>query len=143
MTREEIEDHNRMLRERTMELAADPTKPFVAPRAQEPAPHLEFAPLRNALERLQKAAAAYDRGSAHDDRIAMRLERALTLDQGLPGRPWYRHYVYAPGAYTGYGVKTFPAVREAIELKKWSEANAQIGVLANVINGYASLLERK
>ncbi|HEX6099010.1 MAG TPA: M28 family metallopeptidase [Thermoanaerobaculia bacterium] len=142
-TREEIEDHNRMLRERTMELAADPTKPFVAPRAQEPAPHLEFAPLRNALERLQKAATAYDRGSSHDDRIAMGLERALTRDQGLPGRPWYRHHVYAPGAYTGYGVKTFPAVREAIELKKWSEANAQIAVLANVINGYASLLERK
>jgi N-acetylated-alpha-linked acidic dipeptidase len=142
-TRAEIEDRNQLLRERAMELAADPTKPFVAPRAQEPAPHLEFAPLRNALERLQHAAKAYDRDASHDDRIAMRLERALTRGEGLPGRPWYRHHVYAPGAYTGYGVKTFPAVREAIELKQWSEANAQITVLANVINGYASLLEKK
>ena len=142
-TRAEIEERNLMLRERTMELAADPTKPFVAPASQEPAPHLELAPLQNALERLQKAATAYDRDSSHDDRIAMQLERALTRDEGLPGRPWYRHYVYAPGMYTGYGVKTFPAVREAIELKKWDEANAQIVVLANVINGYAQLIEKK
>ena len=140
-TRAEIEERNRQLRERTMELAADPKKPFVAPPAQTPGPYLEFAPLRNALERLQKAATAYDRGTSHDDRIAMRLERALTRDEGLPQRPWYRHYVYAPGLYTGYGVKTFPAVRESIELHKWDEANAQIVVLAKVIEGYAKLIE--
>lgn len=142
-TRAEIDERNLMLRERTMELAADPTRPFVAPPAQAPAPYLEFAPLKNALDRLQKAAAAYDRGSSHDDLVARQLERALTRDEGLPGRPWYRHYVYAPGQYTGYGVKTFPAVREAIELKKWDEANRQIVVLANVINGYAQLIEKK
>jgi N-acetylated-alpha-linked acidic dipeptidase len=142
-TRAEIEERNLMLRERTMELAADPTKPFFSPAAQQPAPYLELAPLKNALERLQKASAAYDRDSSHDDRVAMRLERALTREEGLPGRPWYRHYVYAPGQYTGYGVKTFPAVREAIELKKWDEANRQIVVLANVINGYAQLIEKK
>jgi len=142
-TRADIEERNRQLRERTMELAADPTKPFVAPPAQALGPYLEFAPLRNALDRLQKAAAAYDRGASHEDRIAMQLERALTRDEGLPQRPWYRHYVYAPGLYTGYGVKTFPAVREAIELKKWDEANAQIVVLAKVINGYSELIEKK
>ncbi len=142
-TRDEIAERNLMLRERTMELAADPTKPFVAPAAQADAPHLEFAPLTNALDRLQKAATAYDRDASHDDRIAMQLERALTRDEGLPGRPWYRHYVYAPGQYTGYGVKTFPAVRESIELKKWDEANRQIVVLAGVINGYAQLIEAK
>jgi len=142
-TRAGIDERNRQLRERTMELAADPKKPFVAPPAEEPAPFLEFAPLRNALERLQKAAKAYDRPDSRDDRVAMRLERALTRDEGLPQRPWYRHHIYAPGLYTGYGVKTFPAVREAIELKRWKEANEQIVVLANVINGYAALLEKK
>ena len=140
-TRGEIEERNRQLRDRTMELAADPTKPFIAPPALPAGPHLEFAPLRNALDRLQKSAEAYDRGDSRDDRIAMRLERALTRDEGLPQRPWYRHHVYAPGLYTGYGVKTFPAVREAIELRKWDEANAQIVVLAKVIEGYAKLLE--
>ena len=126
-----------------MELPADPTKPFVAPPAQTPAPFLEFAPLKNALDRLQKAAKAYDRGDAREDRIAMSLERALTRDEGLPQRPWYRHHVYAPGLYTGYGVKTFPAVREAIELHRWDEANEEIAVLAKVINGYAELIEPK
>ena len=51
------------------------------------------------------------------------FEASLTAADDLPGRPWYRHYVYAPGAYTGYSVKTLPAVREAIEQKKWDEVN--------------------
>lgn len=140
-TRVMVDERNRMLRDRAFEIAADPTKKFVPPPGLEAAPHLEFAPLRNALERLQRSAAAFDRREVRDDRIAMSLERALTRDEGLPGRPWYRHYVYAPGLYTGYGVKTFPAVREAIELRKWDEANAQIQVLAKVIEGYAKLLE--
>jgi N-acetylated-alpha-linked acidic dipeptidase len=67
----------------------------------------------------------------------------LTRDAGLPGRPWFQHQVYAPGLYTGYGVKTFPGVREAIELRKWNEANEQIVVLAKVIDGYSATLEKK
>jgi N-acetylated-alpha-linked acidic dipeptidase len=139
--RAEAEERNRQLREKTMELAADPTKPFVAPPAEEPVPHLEFAALQNAIDRLKKSAAKFDAASSRNDRVAMRLERALTRDEGLPQRPWYRHHVYAPGLYTGYGVKTFPAVRESIELKKWDEANRQIVVLAKVLEGYARLLE--
>jgi N-acetylated-alpha-linked acidic dipeptidase len=71
----------------------------------------------------------------------MRLERALTRDAGLPGRPWYKHHVYAPGFYTGYGVKTLPGVREAIEQRKWKEANEQIVIAAKVIEGYAAALD--
>jgi N-acetylated-alpha-linked acidic dipeptidase len=138
-TREETEDQNALARER--ELAADPTKPFIAPKAKSAVPHLELAPLRNAAERLKKAAEKFDAAESRDDRTLMRLERALTRDEGLPQRPWYRHYVYAPGLYTGYGVKTLPAVREAIELRKWGEANAQAIVLANVLDGYTRLLD--
>ncbi len=140
--REETEEKNRRIRERTMTLAADPTKPFVAPKEDEPVPHLELAPLRNAVARLTKAARAFDSSTSRDDRTVMRLERALTRDEGLPGRPWYRHHVYAPGLYTGYGVKTLPAVREAIEQRRWSEANEQIVVLAKVLEGYASALAK-
>ncbi|HEX2061929.1 MAG TPA: transferrin receptor-like dimerization domain-containing protein [Thermoanaerobaculia bacterium] len=140
--RVETEEANRMIRERTLELAADPTKPFVAPKPEEPVPHLEFAPLQNAVARLKKSARAFDASGARDDRMLMSLERALGREEGLPGRPWYRHHVYAPGFYTGYGVKTLPGVREAIELRKWKEANEQIVVLANVLNGYAAMLER-
>ena len=140
--RADAEERNRQLRDKTMELASDPTKPFIAPKSEEPAPHLEFAALTNALERLKKSAAKFDAAASRDDRVMMSLERALTRDEGLPSRPWYRHHVYAPGLYTGYGVKTFPAVREAIELKKWDEANREIGVLAKVIEGYAALLDQ-
>jgi len=139
--REETEEKNRELRERTMEIAADPTKPFVAPKTEEPVPFLSLSPLQNAVARLQKAAREYDRAATHDDRIAMRLERALTREQGLPTRPWFKHHVYAPGLYTGYGVKTLPGVREAIEQRRWKEANEQIVIVAQVLEGYAAALE--
>ncbi|MDQ3280848.1 MAG: M28 family peptidase [Acidobacteriota bacterium] len=137
--RKETEEANRMLRDRTAELAADPLDPYVAPKEQEAVPHLEFAPLQNAVARLQKNAAAFD-AAKRDDRTLMRLERALTRDEGLPSRPWFRHHIYAPGFYTGYGVKTLPGVREAIEQRKWSEVNAQIVIAAGVIDRYANML---
>jgi len=140
-TREETEDQNALVRE--LELAADPTRPFVAPNKKGEVPHLELSPLRNAVERLKEAAQAFDAAESHDDRTVMQLERALTREGGLPSRPWYRHHVYAPGLYTGYGVKTLPAVREAIEMRQWKEANAQVLVLADVLDGYTRLLDAK
>ena len=139
--RVDTEDRNRMIREKTFEVAADPTKPFFAPRAEDAVPHLEFAPLQNAVAKLQKAAKEFDAAASRDDRVVMRLERALTRDAGLPGRPWYKHHVYAPGFYTGYGVKTLPGVREAIEQRHWREANEQIVIAAKVIEGYAAQLD--
>ena len=140
--REETEEKNREIRDRAMELASDPTKPFVMPKTEEPVPFLSLAPLQNAVARLEKAARAFDAAASHDDRTLMRLERTLTREQGLPNRPWYKHHVYAPGFYTGYGVKTLPGVREAIEQRKWKDANEQIVILANVLEGYAAELER-
>jgi len=72
----------------------------------------------------------------------MQLESHLTRPEGLPKRPWFKHHVYAPGYYTGYGVKTLPGVREAIEQKKWSEANEQAVILAKVLDGYTAALDR-
>ena len=139
--RANTEDETRMVREKTLEIAADPTKPFIAPKVNDPVPHLEFAPLHNAVARLQKAAKEFDAAASRDDRAVMKLERALTRDAGLPGRPWYKHHIYAPGFYTGYGVKTLPGIREAIEQRKWAEANEQIKVAAKVIEGYAAALD--
>jgi len=64
----------------------------------------------------------------------MHSELALTDASGLPRRPWYKHQIYAPGFYTGYGVKTLPGVREAIEQKEWPEAQEQIKKLAQTLN---------
>jgi len=148
--RKSTDEHNRLLNEHTLELAADPTKTFVAPPAEAPVPYLDFAPLQNAVARLKKSAdefakayasalnaGASARGAALD-RALQRAEQSFTRGDGLPRRPWYRHQIYAPGFYTGYGVKTLPGIREAIEQRKWSEANAEIGVVAKVIDDYAA-----
>jgi N-acetylated-alpha-linked acidic dipeptidase len=68
-------------------------------------------------------------------------ERKLTSTEGLPRRPWFQHLIYAPGAYTGYGVKTIPGVREAIEQKKWKEADEQIVQAAKALQDEATLVD--
>jgi N-acetylated-alpha-linked acidic dipeptidase len=78
----------------------------------------------------------------HDlNKQLMMSERTLTSPEGLPGRPWFRHMVYAPGLYTGYGVKTIPGVREAIEQKQWKEADIQIARAADIFENEASLID--
>ncbi|MES1161093.1 MAG: transferrin receptor-like dimerization domain-containing protein, partial [Bacteroidota bacterium] len=67
-------------------------------------------------------------------------EQQLLSDNGLPRRPWYRHAIYAPGFYTGYGVKTLPGIREAIEQRNWKEAQEQIEVAANVLKKFSDYL---
>ena len=148
-TRRDIDERNRLLRDNVYVVAADPTKTFVPPKPEPPAPYLNFAPLQNAVARLQRAARDYasaasgvPSNAAELDRVLMRVEQLLTRDAGLPRRPWFRHQIYAPGFYTGYGVKTLPGVREAIEQKNWTEASQQIDIVAKVIDGYAAEVER-
>lgn len=149
-TRAKIEQSNRD--RKAMELAADPTKTFVAPKEEPPAPYVNFAPLQNAVAHLKRVAGDLDKASASAveadaarqqslDRALMHLEQAL-LGPGLPNRPWFRHQVYAPGFYTGYGVKTLPGVREAIEQKQWELANEQIATTAKVLDTYANEVEK-
>ncbi len=71
----------------------------------------------------------------------LQSERKLTSPQGLPGRSWFKHQIYAPGFYTGYGVKTIPGVREAIEQKKWKEADAEIVLVGRVLQDEAALID--
>ncbi len=71
----------------------------------------------------------------------MESERRLTDDAGLPRRPWYKHIIYAPGVYTGYDVKTMPGVREAIEQKRWPEADAEIIRVAKVLENESALID--
>ena len=73
--------------------------------------------------------------------ILRNMERALTRGHGLPKRPWYKHHIYAPGFYTGYGVKTLPGVREAIEQSEFEQVQAQIDILASVINKFSSKIK--
>lgn len=152
--RSRLEREAELARSGAFRLAADPTRPFVEPEAQEPAPYLNFAPLRNAHDRLARSARDADLSLiaavvGGDEAVQVQLdelivgsERLLTRDHGLPGRPWFRHHLYSPGLYTGYGVKTLPGVREAIEQGDWDEAQTQIEIAAQVLDDYAEQLKR-
>jgi len=154
--RGDVERHNRLVRERRYELAADPQDQLAPAEQKSTVPHFNWAPLLEARDRLDEAAAAQSealvartRGgdaigagaAAAIDRALYLAERAMTWDEGLPRRPWFRHHVYAPGFYTGYGVKTLPGVREAIEEESYVEAQTQIAVLAGRLDALAEALE--
>ncbi|HTP78851.1 MAG TPA: transferrin receptor-like dimerization domain-containing protein, partial [Bacteroidota bacterium] len=152
--RAETEEMNKKIADRSLENAADPTKTYVVPKPKEPVPYLNFAPLQNAVSNLEKAAKRYEKASGEKlstlprekraalNAILISMEHMLTRPEGLPGRAWYKHQVYAPGLYTGYGVKTLPAVREAIELRKWKEADEEIGVVGQTLDQYAERLQK-
>lgn len=149
----ETTEHNRRIDDGTFRLAANPAEPFVAPSKLDAVPTFDLSPLTAVVDRLRVAARRFDaaaaasltRGNAQlasANAIVFAAERALTRKEGLPRRPWFRHQVYAPGYYTGYGVKTLPAVREALEQRAWDEARQQIPLVAATLNRYASEIER-
>ncbi|HET9767010.1 MAG TPA: transferrin receptor-like dimerization domain-containing protein, partial [Thermoanaerobaculia bacterium] len=154
--RDETTEENRRIREGVYAAAWDPKQTWVVPAPKEPVPFLNFAPLANAVQQVQEAAGRHAKAvaarraqgplepaaAAPYDQALMAIEHALTRREGLPGRPWYVHQVYAPGVYTGDGVKTLPAVREAIEQRRWEEAEQQIGVLAEVLRGAAAAMDK-
>jgi len=119
------------------------------------APAIDLAPLRSSLDRLDKAAAAYNKASLSDratalpqnklaelNRLLYTSERAFRHDAGLPRRPWFKHLAYAPGFYTGYGVKTLPGIREGIEQRQWDEARAFVPIVAKAIDALSAQVER-
>jgi N-acetylated-alpha-linked acidic dipeptidase len=151
--REQAETQAGLLRDRVFQLAADPAKSSGLPTPLDRVPHIEFAALENSLDRLQRSAKAYDDALAKNgaDLPSARLEHLqllmLTIDQtlapeiGLPRRPWYKNLVYAPGRLTGYEAKTLPGVREAIEDRRWADANHYATVTAQALNNYSDRLD--
>ncbi len=149
---EQITERNRQIEEGLFKFTSDPRDPVTAPQHQQPAPQLNFAPLLNALDSLNHSASRYDRAysravtegrSAVAKGVNERLvqaERALTSTEGLKNRPWYVHMLYAPGFYTGYGVKTIPGVREAIEQGQWQDADREIARAASALEREATLI---
>ncbi len=142
-----------LLRDHVYQLAADPTQASRPPAPLAPVPFLEFAPLQNAVARLARSARGYDAALAHDgaglppDRLARLQALMLTIDQtlappvGLPGRPWYKNLIYAPGRFTGYRAKTLPGVREAIEEHRWDDANRYAQLTGEALVAYADRLD--
>jgi N-acetylated-alpha-linked acidic dipeptidase len=147
--KEETIETNRQIKEGVFGAIANPREKLVAPREEQVPPDLDFKPLRAAGEKLKKSAAAFDAVAAAWSGTAakgvngklIRSERLLTRAEGLPQRPWYKHQIYAPGFYTGYGVKTLPGIREAIEQKRWREAEEHIARIVSVLQEQAELID--
>ncbi|MEP1093900.1 MAG: M28 family metallopeptidase [Cyclobacteriaceae bacterium] len=149
--REAAEKHNAMLDKDVFQLVADPTKPFTNPKRKESVPFLDFSPLQNAIANLESKTDRISNLSSKnlsDDQMEKinnaiaKSEQMLLREEGLPRRSWFKHQLYAPGFYTGYGVKTLPGVREAVEQDNWAEAQNQIGILAEVLNNFGLHLDK-
>lgn len=150
--RDETKAMNQIIANGMLKAVQDPKETYVMPAAKENVPFLNFAPLQNAVAKLTESARVFQVASkgkqinaakqAELDRLLYLSERSLTRDQGLPRRDWFRHQIYAPGFYTGYGVKTLPGIREAIEQRNWTEAEEQIRLAAATIEKFAAEIDK-
>jgi len=148
---------NQELDEGAFEATSDPEHPIVAPKREELPPFINFAPLENGSAAMKRSADHFEKalakaqehgGAAYANNAVQKLnqklieaERAFLDENGLPERPWFKNQIYAPGAYTGYGVKTIPAVRESIEQKKWSQAEQGAQTVGKVLQNEADMIE--
>ncbi len=156
-TRKDTDAQHKLLDAHTFTLDADPTRTVLPPERDSDVPAINLAPLDQAAQQLARSAQAFEtaynkRADAGFDLSAKqsqelsarmgRMEQALTDPNGLPTRPWFKHMIYAPGMLTGYGVKTLPGVREALEARRWDEANQYAVITAKVIDGYRTQLDQ-
>lgn len=125
-------------------LATDTAKHIAPDPARSAVPFINFSPLQNALaafrittdslDAMLKASAPKKDATAAINKLLYTAEQQLLLPEGLPRRPWYKHSIYAPGFYTGYGVKTLPKIREAVEQRNWTEAQEGVEDVAEAVN---------
>ncbi|MBS1859269.1 MAG: M28 family peptidase [Acidobacteria bacterium] len=155
--RQQTIERNRMIDDGVYAAADDPRHPLAPPPREAVPPVLNFAPLENGYAALERTAQAYSKalaqaaenGGSELARVSLRdvnarliaVERALTLSDGLPQRPWFENQIYAPGFYTGYGVKTLPAVRESIEQKQWKLADEEIVRVGKVLENAGEAID--
>jgi N-acetylated-alpha-linked acidic dipeptidase len=149
---DDARERARQLDEGDWRAVDDPRRPLQAPARLPLPPALNFAPLENAVTALTASAARFQKagqaGAAASADVVRQVnarlrdaERQLTDPAGLPGRPWFRHLLYAPGLYTGYGVKTLPGVREALEQKQFAAVEAEVVRAARAVERLAALLD--
>ncbi|HVM87352.1 MAG TPA: M28 family metallopeptidase [Puia sp.] len=142
---------NQLIKEKYYSNTIDTAEKLLPPNIKDEVPYLNFSSLQNAMLSLEKStnnlSAVLDKVKLNDtkqdevNKELYRAEQKLLTEKGLPRRGWYRHALYAPGFYTGYGVKTLPGIREAIEQRNWKEAQEQIETDAEVIKNFSGYLD--
>jgi N-acetylated-alpha-linked acidic dipeptidase len=151
-TRSETEQENKMISDKLFDIAQDPTKKYLSPKMKDEVPYLNFSNLENELAQLKIISEEFQKQyeSAIQlpvdkqnelNEILYKAERSLINENGLPKRPWYKHQIYAPGYYTGYGVKTLPGIREAIEQRNWKEAQENIEIVSKTMEIYTQQVQ--
>jgi N-acetylated-alpha-linked acidic dipeptidase len=146
--RETTDLENTIISSGAYAVGEDPLKRHVIPLPKTEVPYLDFSPLLNALQLLGKSVGSLsivfqnniitNKMNEVFNQSLLRAEQQLLNETGLPRRDWYKNILYAPGFYTGYGVKTLPGIREAIEQRNWNEAQEQIVIDAKIIMKLAS-----
>jgi N-acetylated-alpha-linked acidic dipeptidase len=155
-SQDEARERNRQIEEGVFSATADPKKIFIPPPVERVPIFMNFAPLENGMEVFEKSVNRYQRaleqaqagGNASSltslkdvNQSLLRVEHSFTSPDGLPDRPWFRHQIYAPGAYTGYGAKPIAAVREAMDKKDWEQADAQIPRIGKLLETAAAAID--
>jgi N-acetylated-alpha-linked acidic dipeptidase len=153
----EIRERNREIADGVFRLTNDPRRPQVGPKVEPVPPAINFAPFVNAANALTDSARKYEQAlMAATGRLAkanpqmlmsinkklLQAEQQMLDDAGLAHRDWFKHLLYAPGLYTGYGVKTVPGVREGIEQGQYQEAEAEVVRAANALMREATWIDR-
>jgi N-acetylated-alpha-linked acidic dipeptidase len=156
-TKKATDRQHKLLAMHAYELDSDPTRPVGPPARDSDVPDIDLTPLDDAAKKLKASAQAYEAaynahaanglqipaGQLQQINVLMAsMEQRLTDPNGLPGREWFKHMIYAPGMLTGYDVKTVPGVREALEARRWGEANKYAAVTAKVLDGYRAQLDK-
>lgn len=151
--RESDEKRVKLIEAGAFGLASDPLDPVAPPPSVEMTPGIDFGALDAAIDRLKASASAFDAAFATKgasltpvtrqklNAMLATIDQLLIDDRGLPGRPWFRNLIYAPGRFTGYGAKTLPGVREAIEERRFADASEYARRTGAVIDAYATRLD--
>ena len=138
---------NKLLDNNDFTISRNPNKTYLQPERLGPVPDFDFKPLDDAFARLSFSAWKYEevlvkfkKGSLSAEKkseinaLLRKVDQAFTNSNGLPRREWFRNMLYAPGYYTGYGVKTLPGIREGLEERKWDEVRLYINEVAMALD---------
>jgi N-acetylated-alpha-linked acidic dipeptidase len=155
-TQRQIQETHREIVEGVFTASSDPQNPSHPPKDETVPPFLNLAPLENGAADLSASAEKYKNALAQVaqndsvldsnrvaavDHLLMLTERATLRQSGLPGRKWYKNQIYAPGAYTGYGVKTMAAVREAMDQHDWQLADQESPMVGSVLVDWSRAID--
>ena len=150
---QKTDQRNNLLDLKSFTIAGDPKKTYLPPKRLDEVPAFDFSPLDAAFFRLKASALRYERAlsnfekgslsaeqKAEINNILKKVDQALIREEGLPRRDWFKNMIYAPGFYTGYGVKTLPGIREGLEQRNWNEVDTYIQEVAKALDRASAMI---